>query len=99
MRKGVKFSICKIMARRPSWSNCNCTNVIIYLLGNFLTSQSWKEISERNWTKKEEPRRNQNLIHVFGKRSWKEISERNWTKKEEPRRNQNLIHPVCDYRV
>ena len=29
------------------------------------------------------PRRNQNLIHVFGERSWKEIG---------PRRNQNLIH-------
>ena len=24
------------MAHRPSWSNCNCTNMIIYLLGNFL---------------------------------------------------------------
>ena len=33
--------ICKIMARRASWSNCNCTNIIIYLLGNFLTSQCW----------------------------------------------------------
>ena len=33
--------ICKIMARRASWSNCKCTNIIIYLLGNFRTSQCW----------------------------------------------------------
>ena len=33
----LKLPICKIMARRASWSNCNCTNIIIYLLGNFLT--------------------------------------------------------------
>ena len=37
----LKLPICKIMARRASWSNCNCTNIIIYLLGNFLTSQRW----------------------------------------------------------
>ena len=40
----MKLPICKIMARRASWSNCNCTNLIIYLLGNFLTSQCWVRI-------------------------------------------------------
>ena len=44
------------MARRHSWSNLFCINVIIYLLGNFL---SRKEIG---------PRRSENLIHVFDKR-------------------------------
>ena len=38
--------------------------------------RSWKEISERNWTKKEESRRNQNLIHVFVISSKTEILER-----------------------
>ena len=35
------------------------------ILERNLGKKSRKEISERNWTKKEEPRRNQNLIHVF----------------------------------